>query len=184
MFTHFLSACPIDFNKEDNCTGHFWESRYKSQALRTEAALLTCMAYVELNPIRAKMANTPEDSDYTSLQERITPTFHLNEAISTAIQQQTLQQFNHPLKPLLAFEGNTTTQIPIGIPFLLMDYLTLVDWTGRTIRADRAGHIPEALSPILERLGLSDTDWLNHTQQFEAHYRRHFARKIKSPLTG
>jgi hypothetical protein len=27
-------------NKEDNCTGHFWESRFKSQALRSEESLL------------------------------------------------------------------------------------------------------------------------------------------------
>jgi hypothetical protein len=74
--------------KKMDATGHFWESRFKSQALLSEEALLTCMAYVDLNPIRASMCNIPEASDHTSIKESIAPGFDLNKAADEEIIQQ------------------------------------------------------------------------------------------------
>ena len=114
-------------NAEDHCTGRFWEGRFKSQALLDERALLACMAYVDLNPIRASMAKTPEDSDYTSIQERIN------------------QPENEYLKPF-------KDQDEDSIPCKLKDYLELVDWGGRQVKRNKRGYIPASVPPILIRL--------------------------------
>ena len=58
-------------NAEDGCTSRFWEGRFKSQALLDEPALSTAMAYVDLNPIRAKIAIELTDSDKTSVRQRL-----------------------------------------------------------------------------------------------------------------
>jgi len=158
-------------NIEDGCTGHFWESRFKSQALLSRQALLSCMAYVDLNPIRAKMAETPEGSDYTSLQERINPTFNLAEAIRG-------QAFNKPeniiVKPLLQFEGSIRNEVQKGILFSLSEYLQLVDWTGRIARDDKRGAIPSSTPSILTRLNIPIEQWLIDSQQFEKVKHRRF----------
>jgi REP element-mobilizing transposase RayT len=158
-------------NKEDNCTGHFWESRFKSQALRSEESLLSCMVYVDLNPIRSKMADTPETSDYTSVQERINPKFDLSEAIKG---QSAANEVELPIKPLLHFDGVIKNETQTGLPFALLDYLQLINWTGRAIRDDKRGHIPHHLPNILHRLGVAKDDWLTNSQRFEEIIHRRF----------
>ena len=58
-------------NQEDGCTGRFWEGRFKCKRLYDDAAVLACMAYIDLNPVRAQVAQTPEESLYTGARERI-----------------------------------------------------------------------------------------------------------------
>ena len=164
-------------NQEDNCTGHFWESRFKSQALLSEEALLSCMAYVDLNPVRADMAATPEVSDHTSIKERIKPVFDIESAIESQKELLALRHFHLTLKPLVQFEGNVRDEEQNGILFSLTDYLELVDMTGRILRDDKRGAISAHLPPILERLGVNQEEWLDSATQFEANYRKKFARK-------
>lgn len=163
-------------NKEDGCTGHFWEARFKSQALLTEEALLSAMAYVDLNPVRACMADTPENSEFTSIKERIDPQFNLAAAIEQKIHGESLRYFDLPLKPLVKFEGDLKLEAQPGIIFKAEDYLQLVDMTGRIIRSDKRGMINAALPPILERLNLDIDAWLIRTQSFERHYHRLYSK--------
>jgi len=131
-------------NAEDHCTGRFWEGRFTSQALLDERAVLACMTYVDLNPIRAAMASTPEQSEYTSIRERII------DAHDT---------------PLLSF----TDQSEDGIPFTLKDYMDLVDWAGRAIKENKRGYIPSGMPPIVARLGMQATPVLEYLSKQEKH---------------
>jgi REP element-mobilizing transposase RayT len=161
-------------NLEDKCTGHFWEARFKSQALLDKTAVLTCMAYVDLNPIRAQMAKTPETSDFTSIQERLgilpnipdrknTEPLHTEKPIDNPL----------PLTPLLAFAGNEhQDNNPKHLPFHLTDYFELVDWTGRCVRNDKRGAIPTNLPNILIRLGLDQEQWLKAATGIECHFHK------------
>ncbi|WP_404306490.1 transposase [Neorhodopirellula lusitana] len=58
-------------NKQDECTGRFWEGRFKAQRIVDEAGLLACSMYVDLNPVRAAIASDPETSPHTSAFDRI-----------------------------------------------------------------------------------------------------------------
>lgn len=136
-------------NQEDNCTGRFWEGRFKSQALLDEAAVLACMAYVDLNPIRAMMADTPEQSEHTSIQLRIKAALKGEQP-----------------KKLLSFIGNERAHQPKGIDFSLQDYLELVDDTGRIIRNDKRGAISENSAKLLRRLNIPRDNWLKLTTEF------------------
>jgi hypothetical protein len=58
-------------NRQDECTGRFWEGRFKAQRIADEAGLLACAMYVDLNPIRAALAETPDQAIHSSAYDRI-----------------------------------------------------------------------------------------------------------------
>ena len=143
-------------NREDGCKGRFWEGRFKSQALLDEAALLTCMAYVDLNPVRARLAETPEQSDFTSVQQR---SCQLSEK-AEGKQPATLKPFR--------MQGQKTD---LALPYTLYDYFELVDWSGRVVRQDKRGSISSDMPPILARLGINPDEWLQTMHQGNRFYR-------------
>lgn len=142
-------------NQEDGCKGHFWESRFKSQALLDEVALITAMGYVDLNPIRSKIATDIPSSDKTSIQQR----YH--EVTGLAAGKRLL------LRP---FQEKTPTLSVGSIPFNLQDYLDLVDWTGRCLRFDKRGAISAGTPPLLSELGIEVGEWLPTVTAIQRRY--------------
>jgi REP element-mobilizing transposase RayT len=150
-------------NFEDGCTGHFWEGRFKSQALLDEQALLTCMAYVDLNPIRAKMAVTPETSEFTSIKQRIDE--HQLSTILSGKKVDKPESEGLSLKEFL-LKGN---YLKDQIPYDYYEYLELVDWSGRVVREVKLGAIDGRLPPLLLRLGIDPDHWCKAMQPKGAH---------------
>ena len=148
---------------------------------------MACMAYVDLNPIRAGLSETLEGSDYTSIQERIQAYVQSRECNLEADEAPSLSSESIPAvatelgteqegrestaraAPLVEFTG-TTGKTESGLPFHFSDYLELVDWTGRAIREDKRGYIPADVPPILTRLGVEAESWIETVR----HFRRHF----------
>jgi len=156
-------------NREDGCTGCFWEGRFKSPRLLDDTATLAGMVYVDLNLVRAGLAPTPEQSDHTSVQDRI----HVRQLF----EKRKRRRKRPPARARSFVTGVTTLRsaedgiwlAPIAeagdgsrsgvLPLSLDDYLTIVDATGRLIRSGKRGFIPPQLPPILERLKLDASRW-------------------------
>lgn len=141
-------------NKEDQVKGHFWESRFKCQSLLDEKALLAAMAYVDLNPVRAKIAESPEKSVFTSIYERIKGLHqdHPDDESVDSSKDEKKHSLELPVAPLMPFDQ--MAQSRTAIPFALHDYIELVDWVGRAVHTDKSGTIDGVAPPILRRIGI------------------------------
>lgn len=149
-------------NAEDGVTGHFWQSRFSSQALLDEAAVLTAMAYVDLNPIRAGIADAPEGSDFTSIQQRIEQWRASTTQQPQQIPKVSTESLEKAIVRLMPFsEAYESSKTPT-IPHTTTDYLDLVDWSGRAISPGKRGAIPADLPPILERLHMRPEKYLDY----------------------
>ena len=160
-------------NKEEKVTGHFWEGRFKAQPLLDETAIAACMMYVDLNPIRAGIAETPEDSDFTGIQQRIRIWRQKasSDPLSLCIPDKSRAGASESLSsswlcPISA-EGDSRGILPMSEE----EYFILVDKSGRILRSDKRGAMDADLAPILERIGAKPEAWSDTVSCFEDKFR-------------
>ncbi len=194
-------------NKEDGEIGKFWQARYRAVRLLDETAVLACAAYVDLNPIRAAIAQTIESSDFTSAQKRLSTLSSLMSDRSGQSTDQTVVAQGSKVEhravvmsvPEVGRRGNRTRDedsrpedrlrsnsrhlAPVELkerggetgpcmhkagarcsnkgflPMSTAEYLTLLDWTARQVRSDKAGATPKQFASLFARLGISAEAW-------------------------
>lgn len=190
-------------NAEDGVRGRFWEGRFKSQALLDEQALLAAMAYVDLNPIRAGMAGSLQDSEHTAIKARLddlqaqsfqpvrapVPVVVDETPAKTSPVAQTSPTVAFPLPslrpeaelaalpeaPLMPFDP--TSRFEQAIPFGLQEYIELVDTMDRAVHPAKRGFIPATTPAILTRLGMDAEAFINAAD----HFFKDFAGAVGTP---
>ena len=172
--------------EEGEGLGRFWQGRYKAVRILDEESLLACAAYVDLNPIRAGLAEILEQSDYTSVQRRVqamkatasklessgdlphVPDKAKSEMHSRAdafLAPVSIDERKDPLGPYPSHNGKRSSDKG----FLAMteaEYLEILDWLGRDKVAGKRGATPITAPPVLERLGIEPTLWSAMVKDF------------------
>ena len=139
-------------NAEDFVKGHFWEARFTSQALLDESSALACMAYVDLNPIRAGISDCIEKSEHTSIKKRVN--------------KLTKRQLKQSVKAMAGQVKERTMVIK------LEDYVLLVEWTGKAIAHPDKAVMPAEVASVLTRLNINHTQWTRQITSYGSNYFR------------
>ena len=175
-------------NKEDGEIGKFWQARYRAVRLLDETAILACAAYVDLNPIRAALAESIEESDFTSAQKRAAglrrqcsvASVQCSENSGDRVESRVGGTGNNGARHLAPVElrGGASTIGPClnkqgarcsnkgFLPISTAEYLTLLDWTARQTRSGKRGSTPKQFAPLFDRLGISAEIWCRLVKDF------------------
>ncbi len=154
-------------NRQDKTRGAFFEGRFKSVAVVDDESLLRICVYIDLNPVAAQVAETPEESDYTSIKQRVDHVKAQGRTAELAAAQGGSVAGSRAaagleeslwLCPIEDRRGLDSNREGMMQGFPLGSYVNLVEYTGRLFRQGKAS-ISEELAGIFERLGLSAQRW-------------------------
>lgn len=160
----------VKANREEDQLGRFWQGRFRAVRICDEAALLACAAYVDLNPIRAALAETLEGSDYTSVQRRIESLPRNGTRAGCASDQFLAPVEIDESRDAVGAVGSRSAFRASDKGFLPMsqiEYIRLLHWTARIVVAGKSGATPVDTPDVLDRLGLTALEWSGLVGDFE-----------------
>jgi REP element-mobilizing transposase RayT len=163
-------------NKADDCKGTFFEGRFKSIAILDEESLLTVCAYIDLNPVAAGIAEAPEESQHTSIKERVDHVASQGRIDDLRVAKRgsvaAIKAACHleeglwliPIEDRRAIDSKREGMLS---GFTLGNYLMLLEYTGRIVRTGKVSISPEILD-IFDRIGTTSQRWQNRVKKMIA----------------
>ena len=151
-------------NREDQEVGKFFQGRFKAVRLLDDEAILACSVYVDLNPIRASVAESIESSMFTSGKLRFEAAKDTGNTDGFLAPVQ-VSESDGAKSDALSAKGKRCSNKGF-LPISSLDYLQLLDLTARLQRSDKSGFSSSQLEPLMNRLGIELEEWKRLTKDF------------------
>ncbi len=154
-------------NKQDECTGRFWEGRFKAQRIVDEAGLLACAMYVDLNPVRTALADSPDGEAAAASQ-----------AAKSHRKTDLAGSLVGAFDAVGSQNGGRSRSSSTGVRasdkgFLGLDwqqYLALLEWTAEQRLKGQIAKVPESLRGILGALGIEASKWRDLVWDYKRYF--------------
>jgi len=163
-------------NRQDGCSGHFWESRFGCRECTDAGAVLLCGIYLDLNPIKAGEAAGPETARFTSAYSRIQASKQRKNARDRAdgwMAELTTRPENQADEHLAYSSRSRRRASDLGVlPISLEAYVALLKWTAQSILSGARETIPQDLETVLDHLHVNEEAWLDTVQDYQSAFCR------------